>query len=195
MIYDKLKKYHIILGSQSPRRKQLLEGLDIEFEQHPMPDIEEVYPDSLSAEDVPEYLSRLKASAYKSQMAEDTLLITADTVVITEGRILGKPKNRQEAFEMLQSLSGKRHVVVSGVSITTKAEQLSFSTKSFVTFAEVSDEEINYYIDKYRPFDKAGSYGIQEWIGYVAIEKIEGSFYNVMGLPVQQLYKSLKNFV
>ncbi|MFC4665154.1 Maf-like protein [Falsiporphyromonas endometrii] len=194
-IYTRLKNYHIILGSQSPRRKQLLQGLDISFEQKPMPDIDEIYPPGLDAVDVPEYLARLKASAYKNEMREDTLLITADTVVIIDNEILGKPHDRSDAIEMLQKISGREHMVVSGVCLTKLGEQQSFSSRSFVTFAEIPIQEITYYIDKYKPFDKAGAYGIQEWIGYVAIQKIEGSFYNVMGLPVHQLFNSLKNFV
>lgn len=194
-IYKRLKNYHIILGSQSPRRKQLLAGLDISFEQRPMPNIAEIYPPGLDPVDVPEYLACLKASAYKEYMEENTLLITADTVVIVDNEILGKPHNREEAIAMLQKISGREHMVVSGVCLTKPGCQMSFSSRSFVTFVEISPQELVYYVDKYRPFDKAGAYGIQEWIGYVAIQKIEGSFYNVMGLPVQQLYNSLKNFV
>ncbi|KGN90480.1 septum formation inhibitor Maf [Porphyromonas crevioricanis] len=194
MLKDFLSDYQIVLASQSPRRRELLAGLDIPFIQISLPDIEEVYPDSLPLEEVPLFLSRLKATAYRERMQASTLLITADTVVIIEGEILGKPQDRSEAESMLKKLSGKEHIVVTGVSITSLEKQESFSCCSKVCFEKLSSEEIDFYLDHYRPYDKAGAYGIQEWIGYVGIHHVEGSFYNVMGLPVHLLYQSLKDF-
>lgn len=193
---DNLKKYKIVLGSQSPRRKELLSGLDIRFEQKAMPDIAEDYPADLDPEKVPLYLARMKAEAYRSKgmMQDSTLLITADTVVIIDGTILGKPQDREEAARMLRTLSGRTHQVVTGVCVSHRSETRAFSCSSLVTFAHLSDEEIDYYLERYRPYDKAGSYGIQEWIGYIAIQRVEGSFYNVMGLPVHLLYNELKDF-
>ncbi|MDY6122065.1 MAG: Maf-like protein [Porphyromonas sp.] len=191
---DFLSRYKIVLGSQSPRRKELLAGLDVPFVQSIMPDIAEVYPPELPLAEVPQFLSTLKAQAYRKQMDPDTLLITADTVVIVDDRILGKPADRSQAKAMLRSLSGKEHSVITGVSLTTQNRQKSFSCESRVSFEVLTDEEIDYYLDHYCPYDKAGSYGIQEWIGYVAIRRVEGSFYNVMGLPVHLLYQSLKDF-
>lgn len=189
-----LQKYRIVLGSNSPRRKELLTGLDIEFEVEVIPGIDESYPDALISEDIPLYIARKKAEAYLKKMSDDELLITADTIVATYDRILGKPDTREEAIEMLGYLSGHVHEVVTGVCLTTKEKTASFSVASAVCFAKLEEEDIIYYVDKYRPFDKAGSYGIQEWIGYIGVEAINGSFYNVMGLPVQRLYQELKKF-
>ena len=194
MVLPNLKKYKIVLGSNSPRRRELLAGLDIDFEVQVIPGIDESYPETLKAEDIPVYLARKKAEAYLQTMPDNELLITADTIVWTFDEILGKPKDREDAIAMLRKLSGRVHEVVTGVCITTKEKTISFSAASAVCFAELDDEEIIYYVDKYRPFDKAGSYGIQEWIGYVAVEAINGSFYNVMGLPIHQLYKNLHDF-
>ena len=154
--------------------------------------VEEKYPQELHLENVPEYLSKVKASAFREELKADEVLITADTVVCIHDRILGKPADRKEAISMLQKLSGNRHLVVTGVSVTTRTEQLSFSSRTDVFFKHLSNEEIEFYVDTYKPFDKAGAYGIQEWIGYIGIERIEGSFYNVMGLPIQKLYETLR---
>lgn len=191
---NNLNKYRIVLGSNSPRRKELLAGLDVTFEVEVIPGIDESYPETLTAEEIPLYIACKKAEAYQDRMSDDELLITADTIVATYDRILGKPANREEAIEMLSYLSDHVHEVVTGVCLTTKEKKVSFSVSSAVCFARLEEEDILYYVDKYRPFDKAGSYGIQEWIGYVAVEAINGSFYNVMGLPVQRLYQELKKF-
>lgn len=189
-----LQKYRIVLGSASPRRKELLSGLDIDFDVEVIPGIDESYPEELTAHEIPLYIARKKADAYVAKMTDNELLITADTIVATEGRILGKPADRVEAIGMLRRLSGRVHEVVTGVCISTKEKNVSFSVVSKVGFAKIDDEDILYYVDKYRPYDKAGGYGIQEWIGYVGVEAIDGSFYNVMGLPVQRLYQELKKF-
>ena len=187
-----LDKYNIILASNSPRRKELLGGLDLEFQVKVIPGLEESYPESLPARQIPAYLAEQKASAYLDSLEDNDLLITADTIVWNNNQVIGKPADRDEAIAMIRSLSGHEHQVITGVCLTTKSFKKTFSVTSSVRFAELTDEEIIYYVDKYRPFDKAGAYGIQEWIGYVAVENIEGSFYNVMGLPVQRLYKELK---
>lgn len=193
-ILPNLNRYKIVLGSNSPRRRELLAGLDIDFEVQVIPGIDESFPDTLPAVDVPVYIARKKAEAYIPSMPADELLITADTIVWTFGEILGKPKDREDAIAMLRKVSGRVHEVITGVCITTKEKTISFSASSAVSFARLDEEEIVYYVDKYRPFDKAGSYGIQEWIGYVAVEAINDSFYNVMGLPVRLLYQELKKF-
>lgn len=189
-----LEKYKVVLGSNSPRRRELLAGLDIDFEVQVIPDIDESYPAGLSSEEIPVYLAEKKAEAYKKNMPDDELLITADTIVWTFHEILGKPKDREDAIAMLRKLSGHVHEVVTGVCLTTKEKTASFVASSAVCFGSISNDEIVYYVDKYRPFDKAGSYGIQEWIGYVGVEAINGSFYNVMGLPIFRLYQELKKF-
>lgn len=192
---ENLAAYRIILGSNSPRRRELLAGLDLSFDVHVIPGLEENYPDSLQAQEIPVFLSKQKAEAYLSTLEDQVLLITADTIVWNETEVIGKPKDREEAIRMLRSLSGHEHQVVTGVCLTTTKKQETFSVVSSVRFASLTDEEIIYYVDKYKPFDKAGAYGIQEWIGYVGVESISGSFYNVMGLPVQRLYQELKRFV
>lgn len=189
-----LTEYRIILASNSPRRKELLSGLDIKYETRIIPDVDESYPNSLSLEMVAAYLAEKKASAYQIELKDDELLITADTVVLLEDMILGKPANEYESASMLKTLSGKTHKVITAVCLTSTKKQISFSDTSFVTFGKLSDAEIEYYVSKYKPFDKAGAYGVQEWIGYIAVERIEGSYYNVMGLPVFKLYKKLKEF-
>ncbi len=191
---ENLSKYKIILGSNSPRRKELLSGLDIKFNVKVIPGLEENYPETLDPQEIPVFLSKQKAEAYLSSLDDTMLLITADTIVWNGNAVIGKPKNRAEAIQMLRSLSGHEHHVVTGVCLTTTKKQLTFSVISSVRFASLNDEEIIYYVDKYKPFDKAGAYGIQEWIGYVGVESISGSFYNVMGLPVQRLYQELKTF-
>ena len=183
--------YHIILASNSPRRKELLSGIDIPYEIHTLPDIDESYPETLPHEEVAEFLARKKASAYMADLKSDTLLITADTVVILGDKILGKPVDKSDAKHMLRALSGQTHRVITGVCLTTKVKQKSFSAVSHVTFGALSDEEIEYYVEKYNPMDKAGAYGVQEWIGYVAVKHIEGSYFNIMGLPIYRLYHEL----
>ena len=186
-----IKNYKLILASASPRRQQLMKDAGFTFEVR-LKNVEEKYPQELHWENVPEYLSKVKASAFREELKSDEVLITADTVVCIHDRILGKPADRKEAISMLQELSGNRHLVVTGVSVTTRTEQLSFSSRTDVFFKRLSNEEIEFYVDTYKPFDKAGAYGIQEWIGYIGIERIEGSFYNVMGLPIQKLYETLR---
>ena len=186
-----IKNYKLILASASPRRQQLMKDAGFTFEVR-LKNVEEKYPQELHLENVPEYLSKVKASAFREELKADEVLITADTVGCIHDRVLGKPADRKEAISMLQKLSGNRHLVVTGVSVTTRTEQLSFSSRTDVFFKHLSNEEIEFYVDTYKPFDKAGAYGIQEWIGYIGIERIEGSFYNVMGLPIQKLYETLR---
>lgn len=190
----KITNYKVLLASNSPRRKELLQGIDIDFEIKVLPDIDESYPASLPVEEVAEFIAEKKASSYTNNLKEDELLITADTVVILDGAIFGKPNNKEEANAMLNALSGKAHRVISGVCLATLEKQVSFSVTSEVLFSELSNEEIEYYINRYSPFDKAGSYGIQEWIGYIGVEHLSGSYFNIMGLPIQRLYRELKNF-
>lgn len=190
----KITNYKVLLASNSPRRKELLQGIDIDFEIKVLPDIDESYPASLPVEKVAEFIAEKKASSYTNNLKEDELLITADTVVILDGAIFGKPNNKEEANAMLTALSGKAHRVISGVCLATLEKQVSFSVTSEVLFSELSNEEIEYYINRYSPFDKAGSYGIQEWIGYIGVEHLSGSYFNIMGLPIQRLYRELKNF-
>ncbi len=186
--------YHLILASNSPRRRELLSGIDVEYEILTLPDIDESYPGAILREEVPEYLSKKKASAYISMMQDDTLLITADTIVLLHDRVLGKPMDKEDAKNMLKDLSGETHRVVTGVCLTSKQKQVCFSDTAYVTFGVLTEEEINYYVEKYNPSDKAGAYGVQEWIGYMGVEKIEGSYFNVMGLPIYKVYRELKRF-
>ena len=195
LLHDKLKNYRLILASQSPRRRQLLSDAGLEFTLADRFECDESFPQDMPAEDVAEYLSRLKSDAYPEPLAEGDILLTADTVVIANNRVLGKPSDRAEAIEMISLLSGCDHEVITGCTLRTATRQRSFSVSSKVHFRALDREEIEYYVDCYRPFDKAGAYGIQEWIGYVGIESIEGSFYNVMGLPVQRLCRELEYFV
>jgi len=189
-----LKKYHIILASKSPRRQELLRGMGVDFEILTK-ETPENYPNDLPLDEVPKYLSLQKSLAFNDdELPGDYLLITSDTVVICEGEILGKPKDREDATRMLQLLSGKTHHVVTGVTVRSAAKTESFAVRSNVTFADLEQEEIDYYIEHCKPYDKAGAYGIQEWIGYVGISGLEGSFYNVMGLPTRKLYQCLKAF-
>lgn len=192
---DNIKGYKVILASASPRRRELLSGLDIDFTVKKLPDVDESFPQTLQGGDIPLYISKKKADAYRPMMNDDELVITADTIVWLEGVALGKPADPEEAFRMIRNMSGKSHSVFTGVTITTKREQLCFVAQSKVTFAQFTDDEIEYYITKYSPMDKAGAYGAQEWIGYIGMENIEGSYFNVMGLPVQRLYSELKKIV
>lgn len=183
-------QFNIILGSQSPRRKELLSGLDLEFITKIIPGLEESYPNTLKGEEIPIYLAEQKANAY--ELKDNDLLITADTIVWLNDKVYGKPMNEEDAKNMLRALSGQTHDVITGVCVRTNKTNISFASTTKVTFATLSEEEINHYINKYHPMDKAGSYGVQEWIGYIGVEHIEGSYYNVMGLPIQRLYQTLK---
>lgn len=185
--------YKIILASNSPRRKELLSGLNIHFNVLVKDGIDETYPKSTPVDEVSLYLSKLKASAYLQDIQEDELIITADTVVVVDDNILGKPIDKEDATRMLRTISGRMHKVITGVSLTTKSKQRSFKVTTEVTFKKLDDSEIDYYISTFKPYDKAGSYGIQEWIGYIGVTSINGSYYNVMGLPVQRIYEELKN--
>lgn len=189
---DNLKKYHIILASNSPRRRELLSGLGVDYEVQTLPGVDESYPDTLSGEDIPVYISREKAAAYLPSIAPDELIITADTIVWLDGRVLGKPADEADACRMLRELSGRTHQVITGVTLSTAAFQKSFAVTSEVEFAPLTEEEITYYVDHYRPLDKAGAYGVQEWIGFIGVRRLSGSYFNVMGLPIQRLYQELK---
>lgn len=191
---ERLKGYNIILASASPRRKELLSKLDIDFNVKILPDIDESFPANMPVVKVPQHISRKKAEAYRSGMGENDLVIAADTIVAAGRRILGKPADETAARDMLKLLSGRSHRVITGVTIMTKERMETFSTVSRVCFDVMSDEEIDYYVNKYRPFDKAGAYGIQEWIGMIGVSELHGSYFNVMGLPVQRLYARLKTF-
>lgn len=191
---ENLYKYEVLLASASPRRRELLAQLSLDFEIAPSIDIDETYPSSLPAIEVAPHLSQLKANAYKELITNNQLIITADTIVINNGAVLGKPSSTQEAFDMLKSLSGKIHNVVTGVTITTAHKQITFSADTQVEFAPIDDEEISWYVNHFTPLDKAGAYGIQEWIGCIGVKNINGSYYNVMGLPLHRLYSELKKF-
>ena len=182
-MFENLREYKILLASKSPRRRELLQQIRLPFSVVSLGGVEEKYPQGLPAHQIPQYLSNLKSDAFMKSMHDNELIITADTLVILNGSVLGKPKNREEAVSMLRRLSGKTHLVITGVTISTLQK-----------LAELSDSDIEYYVDNFLPYDKAGAYGIQEWIGCVAVEAIEGSFYNVMGLPVHQLIKELRAF-
>ncbi|MBO4446672.1 MAG: septum formation protein Maf [Bacteroidales bacterium] len=182
----------LTLCSNSPRRRELLSGLDLEFTVDTKTSFEEVVPPGMAPEDIPMHMALGKAGGFHRPLEEGELLITADTIVICNGKALGKPApNKESAAAMLRMLSGKTHMVITAVCITSLEEQISFTDRSEVTFCALTDDEIDYYTDKYQPYDKAGAYGVQEWIGYVGIERIEGSFYNVMGLPVHKLWRAL----
>ncbi|MDD4192708.1 MAG: Maf-like protein [Mangrovibacterium sp.] len=188
-----LENYKLILASESPRRQQLLRELGLDFEVRPS-FLEEFYPEELGMTAIPVYLAELKADAMKSDLKENELLITADTIVWKDDQVLNKPATREEAIAMLKSLSGSQHQVITGMHLMSVAKKVSFHAVTEVCFDELTEEEITYYVDHFAPYDKAGGYGIQEWIGYVGINRIEGSFYNVMGLPVHKLYQYLKAF-
>ena len=189
---ENLNKYKIILASNSPRRKELLSGLGVDYEVKTLPDVDESYPDGLSGEEIAKHIARGKAEAYRSLIQADELVITADTIVWLDGTVMGKPKDEEEAKDMLMRLSGKTHQVITGVCLTTASMQKTFATVTDVTFATLTDEEADYYVTRYQPMDKAGSYGVQEWIGFVGVENLSGSYFNVMGLPIQRLYTELK---
>jgi septum formation protein len=183
----------LILASASPRRKELLKGLDIPFETR-VYDVAENYPEELTPEHIPAFLARLKAEAFKNKLAENEVAITSDTIVVLNDKLLVKPKDKTEAFKMIQKLSGKMHKVLTAVCVTSVEKQVCFTDESKVYLKNLEKEEIEYYIEKYHPYDKAGGYGIQDWIGYIAINKIEGSYYTIMGLPTHRLYDVLKEF-
>lgn len=191
---DNISQYRILLASNSPRRRELLGGLGLSYEVVSLPEIDESYPASLQGAEIPAYIATQKAKAYQDWMTADTLLITADTIVWLEGKVYGKPADAQEARQMLKELSGKTHTVITGMAITAHNKQKTFAVESYVTFAPLDDAEIDYYVNHYRPYDKAGAYGIQEWIGYIGVTALEGSYFNVMGLPVQRLYQELKQW-
>ena len=189
---DNLKKYKVVLASNSPRRKELLSGLGIDYEVKTLPDIDESFPEGLTEVETATYIARAKADVYRNIMQLDELIITADTIVWLDGEVMGKPLDGEDARRMLRALSGKTHQVITGVCLMTIDSQKAFATVTDVTFCHLSEEEIDYYVERYRPMDKAGSYGIQEWIGFVGVESISGSYFNVMGLPIQRLYTELK---
>nr|WP_289620956.1 Maf-like protein [Bacteroides intestinalis] len=188
---DNLKKYKVILASNYQRRKELLAGLGVDYEVRTLPDVDESYPETLQGADIPLYIAKEKADAYVAMMQPGELMITADTIVWLDGKVLGKPQDKEDALQMLRTMSGRTHEVFTGVCITTTDWQRSFTAQTEVRFATLSEEEIAYYVDNFQPMDKAGAYGVQEWIGFIGVENISGSYYNIMGLPVQKLYREL----
>lgn len=192
LLHEKLKGRKIILASGSPRRRELMAMADLSFEVAAGYDVDESFPKGMPAREVPVYLAIKKSEAYPVPLSAETILITADTVVVVDDRVVGKPVDRADAIRMIASISGKMHEVVTGVVVRTADQMICFDNSSRVWLRQLTQDEITYYVDSYAPMDKAGAYGIQEWIGCVAIERIEGSFYNVMGLPIQQLYQKLK---
>ena len=188
---DNLEKYKVIHASGSPRRRELMAGLGVNYEVRILPDVDESYPDTLQGEEIPLYIAKEKADAYIPMMQPDELIITADTIVWLDGEVLGKPRDREDALQMLRTMSGRTHEVFTGVCITTTDWQRSFTAQTEVRFATLSEDEIIYYVDNFKPMDKAGAYGVQEWIGFIGVENISGSYYNIMGLPVQKLYREL----
>jgi septum formation protein len=190
MLNEKFKNHKIILASGSPRRQQFLKELDIDFEIR-LKEIEEIYPNHLQAEEITDFLAKLKANAFENELKDNEILITSDTIVWLKNQALGKPTDASHALKMLTEMSGKTHEVITSVCIKTNQKEIVFHDKTSVTFASLTSQEIEYYLKNYKPFDKAGSYGIQEWIGLVAIEKIEGSYANVVGLPTHKLYSGL----
>ncbi len=194
MMLENLKKYNIVLASKSPRRQELLKGIGIDFSIITK-DVDESYPSNMSVYDVAPFLSVKKAKAFNEEdLPDNYMVITADTVVIVDDRILGKPKDADEAREMLGMISGKKHSVITGVTIRTNDNLKTFSVVSKVSFEKLDNDEVEYYVNDFKPYDKAGAYGIQEWIGYIGVSHVEGSYFNVMGLPTQKLYKMLKTF-
>jgi septum formation protein len=189
-----LKQYNIILASASPRRKELLEKIGIDFKIKLIDGIDESYPKGLDGDEIVKYISQKKAEAHLKQISDKDLIITADTIVYANNSVFGKPKNYEEAKQMLKSLSGKTHLVITGVTIATHLKRRTFAVQSEVSFAQLSDVELDYYINTYQPYDKAGAYGIQEWIGMIGVNRLNGCFFNVMGLPIHHIYQELKNF-
>lgn len=195
MLKELLANKRVVLASSSPRRRLLLEGVDLEFTVEVNNDIPEEFESSMDINLVPEHLARLKSSGFGRRLSDSEILVTADTLVLCGGKILGKPTDRSDAFRMLKMLSGDKHTVLTGVCIRDNCRERSFTSETIVYFRELKDDEIYYYIDNYAPYDKAGAYGAQDWIGYVAISRIEGSYFNVMGLPIQRLYTELESFL
>ena len=187
-----VQNHRIILASGSPRRRELLSGLDIRFTVDTGNAFEEIVPEGLAASKVPAYMAKGKSLGFHRPLEDDEILLTADTVVVADGVLMGKPHGEQQAQEMLRALSGRHHRVITAVVLRSNARTVAFTDTTYVTFSTLSEQEIDYYIEHYKPFDKAGAYGIQEWIGYVGIEKITGSYFNVMGLPVHRVYRALK---
>ncbi|MFO8020897.1 MAG: Maf family nucleotide pyrophosphatase [Perlabentimonas sp.] len=195
LLHNSLKGLKLVLASKSPRRQHLLAELGVPFEVRLNGEVDESYPPDLPHTEIPVYLAQKKAKPLLKTLAENEVLITSDTIVWCSEQVLGKPTDRSDAIAILQELSGKRHDVITGVSLIFKGNEHSFAATTQVFFKELSQEEIIYYVDKYKPYDKAGAYGIQEWIGYVGVERIDGSYFNVMGLPVQRLYTELQSFI
>lgn len=193
MFIQNIQQYEIILASQSPRRQQLLTDLGLQFKVQSM-NVDEVFPSGLGMNEIPVYLAELKATAFLPQLKSNQLVITADTIVWLDGQALNKPSDYDDGFRMLKDLSGKKHQVITGVCLLSTQKKISFFSSTDVWFKDLGEDEIHYYLHNFRPYDKAGGYGIQEWIGYIGIHRIEGSFYNVMGLPIQSLYEHLKTF-
>jgi septum formation protein len=195
MLKDKLRNYKLILASNSARRQFLLKEAGFDFDLRIISEIPEVYPPEMNPEEVPLHLAKVKASYFEGQLEQNEIVLTADTVVILNERVLGKPADYNDALNMLTSLSGAKHQVITGVCLKSKDKERLFSASSYVWFRNLSDEEIKYYINECKPYDKAGAYGAQEWIGYIGVERIEGSFFNVMGLPIQMVYVELEKFI
>jgi len=195
MVNEIFKNYDIVLASQSPRRQQLLKETGLNFSIKIIDGIEENYSENLNSYEIPIFLAKQKASFYQDFLTDSTILITADTIVWLNDEVLSKPQNFDDAFNILKKLSGKKHEVITGICLTSKSKQKSFYSLTEVFFKNLEENEINYYIENYKPYDKAGAYGIQEWIGYVGIEKISGCYYNVVGLPIQKLFSELTNFI
>ncbi len=194
MLLDDIKNKNVILASASPRRVELLTGLGISFTQYVDESMDESYPANLSKTKIPEYISEKKSKAYPKELGENDILITADTIVWCNNQVLNKPKDRNDAVRMLRMISGNIHEVLTGLTLRSKDKIQTVVVSTTVHFRPLEDEEINYYLDNYKPYDKAGAYGIQEWIGYVGLERIEGSYFNVMGLPIQRVYTELMKF-
>ncbi len=195
MLIQKIKDYQIILATQSPRRHYLMQEAGFDFIVSDLHSVEEKYPNGLDKYEIPIYLAELKSNAYSKSLEEDEILITADTIVWLQNRLIGKPKNPEDAFRILKKLAGNMHEVITGVSIRTKNIFHSFYAHTEVFFSKINDEELRFYIESQNPLDKAGAYGIQDWIGFIGIEKIRGSYFNVMGLPIQKLYRELENII
>jgi len=194
MIIDKLNEFKIILASRSPRRQQLLRELGLKFNVI-IRDYEEIYPEGLTGEEIARFVAYEKAASFKNELSDDEIVIAADTIVWCNNKVMGKPVDHQDAIRILKEISGNTHEVITGVSIRSQSKEFTFSDSTNVSFEALTDEEISYYINKYKPYDKAGAYGIQEWIGIIACNHIDGSYFNVVGLPVQRLYKELQNFI
>jgi len=194
MIADQFKNYRVILASRSPRRQQLLRELGLKFDVV-IKEYEEIYPESLSGEEIARFVAHEKAASFKDDISENEIVIAADTIVWCNNKVLGKPLDHDDATRILKEISGNTHEVITGVSLRSQTKELTFSESAKVTFETLTEEEISYYIDEYKPYDKAGAYGIQEWIGIIACSHIDGSYFNVVGLPVQRLYKELQRFI